>query len=723
VEAVVTGWTVALRPGLPISFDGEQFTVAEIEGSRVMLLPVGTPGASAWRQVHIGALLSHPSTRILAETPGPQPAVAAVLANQSEDEEMTARYRHVQEVRTGYQYGCAESALAAEPRPQFAPGVPMMARYRAKAAELRVGISTVRRWVKQAEDGPAGLVAERPVREVLDRADPRWLDMARQVIAEHVGASRPVRSLILAEVEERLADKYGRGAVTVPSRTVGYELLRELDRGANAFTGSTKAKRSIANRPHGAYGRLRATRPGEYVVVDTTRLDVFAMEPVTCRWVRAELTVAMDLYSRCITGLRLTPVSTKAIDVAGVLFETINTRTREQRKECAVLPYCGVPDTVMVDADKLVDARGRPLLPSVAAETIVVDHGKVYLSSHVKSVCAKFGISIQPARPYTPTDKPVERWFKTLGEGLLAVLPGYKGPDVYSRGQNVEEQAFFFLNEEIIREWIGLYHRSRHRGLVVPEFPGLQVSPLEMLQHGITRAGPLVIPTRPDMALEFLEVAYATIQHYGVEIDTLRYNSPALDDFRNRRSTLSGPHAGKWPIAIDSGDFNRVYFQDPRDCSWHELVWEHAAALGRPFSREAAAYARRLAARTQRFPDTKRALVELLDRWGAGLTANRAERRMAVRLSQERLRLTGESSGPKTPVEQVTALPAVQRVSAQQRQDAVLADGVAEFDGGDDDEDAECDAAFPGEEETGPADQVDEDVFYADAWESRCTLR
>ena len=37
-------------------------------------------------------------------------------------------------------------------------------------------------------------------------------------------------------------------------------------------------------------GRLRATRPGEYVVLDTTPLDVFAMEPVTMRWVGVELT-------------------------------------------------------------------------------------------------------------------------------------------------------------------------------------------------------------------------------------------------------------------------------------------------------------------------------------------------------------------------------------------------------------------------------------------------
>jgi hypothetical protein len=310
----------------------------------------------------------------------------------------------------------------------------------------------------------------------------------------------------------------------------------------------------------------------------------------------------------------------------------------------------------------------------------------------------------------------VERWFRTLGEGLLAALPGYKGPDVHSRGEKPEDEAFFFLDEleQVIREWTGVYHRSRHRGLAVPEFPGLELSPLEMLEHGITRAGPLMIPHRPEMALEFLEVEYVTIQHYGVQVDTLRYNGEALNDFRNQRSTVRGPHAGKWPVAVDSGDFSRIWFQDQRDNSWHELPWEHAAALGRPFSREAAAYARKLVTATRRFPDTRQALAELLDRWGAGLTANRTERRMAIRLSQERLRLAGEAAAGETAeAEQVPALPVLAQVTARQQDAGGMA---AEADGGDDDEDAECDAAFPGEESTGPADGDD---FYANAWEIR----
>ncbi|MFE2749042.1 hypothetical protein ACFXKX_32690 [Streptomyces scopuliridis] len=466
------------------------------------------------------------------------------------------------------------------------------------------------------------------------------------------------------------------------------------------------------------------------MVLDTNSLDVFAMEPVTCRWVRCELTVAMDLYSRCITGLRLTPISTQSVDVAGVLFETVRPRGASDGGS-EPLPYCGVPSTMVVDAEKLVDRDGQPLLPTVAAETIIFDHGKVYLSNHIQSVCAKLDIPLQPARPKTPTDKPVERWFRTLNQGLLAALPGYKGSDVHSRGENIEDEAFFFLDEleAIIREWITqIYHRRHHRGLVIPEVPGLKLSPLEMFEHGITRAGPVTIPARPHIALEFLEEVRTTIQHYGVETEGLRYNGEALNDYRNQPSPYRGVEAGKWPIAVDRGDITKVYFQDPKNHRWHPLIWEHAAALNGPVSREALVYARRLAARTHRFPDTKRALVELLDRWSSGLTADRVERRMAVRLSQERLRLVGQNDAPQSEADEIAQLPSVRRLaalsappkgdaSAEGKPGLVAVPPVGAGLGGDDDEDAECDASTPGDEDAvGP---VDEDHYYADTWESR----
>lgn len=737
--------TAVLRIGLRINHDGGVFTVVEFTGRRLLLR---RQGSGELRQVDVGWLLSHPSTSVADAVPG-QPAAGVVLGTlgAAQAEELIRLVEHVLEVLTGYRHGHAELAVDGEPRAAYAPGVSKMARYAAKAAELGVGVSTLRRWIAAyAEHGPEGLLrvdtgcGEGP----LAHTDPRWVQACRVVLAGHVLASRPTRALILAEIEQRLEVEYGPGVVSLPARSTAYALLRELSRGTNAFTGSAKGKRSIASRPPGVYGRLRATRPGEYVLVDTTRLDVFAMEPLTCRWVQAELTIAMDLYSRCICGLRLTPVSTKAVDVAGSLYETLRPHPPDPAGQSPALPYQGVPGTVVVDARKLVDAKGRLLLPSVAAETIVYDHGKIYLSNHVRSVCARFGISLQPARPRTPTDKsPLERWFRTLSEGLLVALPGYKGADVHSRGLDVENEAFFFLDEleAILREWISeCYHRRAHRGLTVPEIPGLQLSPLDMYEHGVHRAGHLTIPDRPDLAYDFLPVRWTTIQHYGVEINTLRYDGPVLVKYRNTRSPFTGALAGRWPFSIDPGDVTRIYFQDPADPdhAWHTLMWEHAADLGRPLSAEALSYARWLAGMSHRFPDTKRAVVELLERWGVGLTANATERRMALRLSHERLRLVGDAPATDDEAARVAALPTVARLTAitagnsdgdgdgdgQSEQDwpdraALPGLGIGDPDGdlgGDDDDDAECDAGMPTDVDAG--DDLSDQEFYADVMDS-----
>jgi transposase InsO family protein len=725
--------TTVLRVGLRVNHDGAVFTVVEFAGRRLLLR---RHGDGELRQVDIGWLLSHPSTSVVDASVGGEPAAGVVLGtlDAGRDGEVRERVAHLQEVLTGYRHGCQELACEGEPRPEYAPEVPRMARYAAKAAELRVGVSTLRRWVAAFERaGPEGLLRADTGRGggPLANTDPRWVEACKDVLAAHVNGSRPTRVVILAEIGQLLATRHGVGVVPLPARSTAYELLRELSRGTNAFTGSAKGKRSIASRPRGVYGRLRATRPGEYVLLDTTRLDVYAMEPVTCRWVRAELTAAMDLYSRCICGLRLTPVSTKAVDVAGSIYETLRPNPADAAGGRQPLPYHGVPDTVVVDARKLVDAEGRALLPSVAAETIVYDHGGIYLSNHVRSVCARFGISLQPARPYSPTDKsPLERWFKTLAEGLLVALPGYKGADVHSRGLDVEAQAFFFLDEleSIIREWIDVcYHRRPHRGLCVPEVAGLQMSPVEMYEHGVHRAGYLSIPDRPDLAYDFLQVKWTTIQHYGVEINTLRYDGPVLVKYRNTRSPFTGALAGRWPFSIDPGDVTRIYFQDPADHTWHTLWWEHAADLGRPLSAEALSYARWLAGVSHRFPDTKRAVSDLLERWGVGLTANAAERRMALRLSQQRLRLVGDAHpGDDQPV-QVAVLPTVARVTAISGgadaddwpdRAALPAMDVSEAVdlGGDDDDEAECEAAMP-TDAAGP-DETSDEEFYADVMDS-----
>ncbi|ORV45993.1 hypothetical protein AWC02_11700 [Mycolicibacter engbaekii] len=60
--------------------------------------------------------------------------------------------------------------------------------------------------------------------------------------------------------------------------------------------------------------------------MDTSQPDVIVLNALTLRWVQAELTIGMDSYSRCVIGIRLTPVSTKSLDAAAVLYQAYRPR-------------------------------------------------------------------------------------------------------------------------------------------------------------------------------------------------------------------------------------------------------------------------------------------------------------------------------------------------------------------------------------------------------------
>lgn len=693
-------WTVTIEVGSRLAHDGELWTVVGMEAGCVVLSGAG----GSCKRILTATLLADPTTRLLGAREAAPLPVGSLLDDLSEPEreQLWERLGHVREVLTGYRSGGAELAGPGEPRPGFDPSLPLAERYQVKAAELGVTVRTLERWVAAVRSsGPLGLADRRWLCRSgpLAGVDERWLSMVRIVLDEHTDASRPTKQLLLERVAARLDAEYGPGQVPCPGEKKARAVLDELARGTNAFVGATKQKRSIAARPAGVYGRLRATRPGEYLVLDTTPLDVFAMEPLTLRWVGLELTIAMDLFSRAICGLRLSAVSTKAVDAAVVLFETLSPASK-RTTGTGLLPYGGLPEVVVVDAETATCGNATKTgqnggLPGVAAETLVVDHGKIYLSEHVLAVCERLGISIQPARPLTPTDKAAaERFFRTLREGLLVALPGYKGPDVYSRGADPEGCSYFFIDEleQIIREWTAeIYHRRPHEGLIEPGAPGVALCPGEMFEAGIARAGRLRIPTHPGLVFDFLPTAWRTIQHYGVEVHGLRYNGPALNPYRNRTSPHAGVHAGRWPVRYDPDDISKVYFCDPADHSWHTLAWEHAEDIGVPFSAETLAYARRLALTSGRHVDERRALADLLERFGAGLVHNPVERRLALRASQQRQARLAPQIGTSDAAE-VAALPSLSVISGQL---------------GDDDSAAELDLDDDGE--------VSDEEYYADA--------
>ena len=196
------------------------------------------------------------------------------------------------------------------------------------------------------------------------------------------------------------------------------------------------------------------------------------MDAVTLRWVGLELTIAVDLFSRSVVALRLSPVSTKAVDASLVLFEAICPDSKA-RTGGGLLPYAGRPE-------RRADRVWRVGRLSVCRGSRRRRWCSITARSTSRRICGRcvsgWGSASSRPRPFQPTDKAVvERIFRTIGEDLLAALPGYKGPDVYGRGEHPEQEAYYFVDELelIIREWIAeRYHRRPHQGLVRPRGAG-----------------------------------------------------------------------------------------------------------------------------------------------------------------------------------------------------------------------------------------------------------
>ena len=85
--------------------------------------------------------------------------------------------------------------------------------------------------------------------------------------------------------------------------------------------------------------------------MDTNSLDVYALDPVTLRWVNVEMTVAMDAYTRCVVGVRVTP-TTKSLDVAATLFQAYRPAPAPDHwPKHAVWPEHGIPRAIFPEIE------------------------------------------------------------------------------------------------------------------------------------------------------------------------------------------------------------------------------------------------------------------------------------------------------------------------------------------------------------------------------------
>ena len=646
--------------GTRLRIDGEAITVTSVEGARVAGFDAsGEPVAFVLTPVTAAA----PAETLNEEWRFGSVLLDAGALSAVQLREAAELLAHLNEASFGYRSGDPGRPSPGEPRPQFDPAcTTLRQRLEAKAAELGCSAERLRKRRRALQhNGVTALIDGRTARSATGATIDERLRAAIMAEADGLADASDVSKMqFRARVASRLARESGEPLVLPGSRQTFNRMVDEVLAPTGLFRQPAKSRRSALSAPSEDLGSLVAERPGEYVAIDTTGLDVFAIDPFTFQWVGLDLTAAIDVCTRSILAFRLTPFSTQGVDLALLLSDLLSPTPVDGRWPADVpYPYCGVPENLVLRAFEL--PAGTPLAPrpTVRPGTVVIDRGRNFQSVTFMAACEYLRINVQSARPYRGSDKGwIERLFRTMRERLLEGLPGYTGPNVLARGKDIEADAVYFTHEleAIIGRWIAVdYQRRPHDGLRLPEAPHLRLTPNEAYEEAVGRAGFLFVPRDPELHLRLLPVEARVIGRAGVEIAGLTFDSPALDAYRQQRCPLSA-FGGKWPIRVDPRELGRVWFQDPRDGRFHELRWRPAREVERPFSASALAYVKRLLVDSgMRRPSEEeiatglaRLLHELSDE---DLFRDRRARREAVRqavIAEQRRASTPQRERPAT---------------------------------------------------------------------------
>ncbi|OAJ60560.1 hypothetical protein A6V36_01840 [Paraburkholderia ginsengiterrae] len=253
------------------------------------------------------------------------------------------------------------------------------------------------------------------------------------------------------------------------------------------------------------------TRPLERVEVDHTPLDILVIDSTTrLQLGRPWITVMIDAYSRMIVGIHIS-------------FRKPSVRSVLRCLKHAILPKAYVKERF---ARVIGDWDVYGLI-----DQLVCDNGLEFHAQDLEAACAELGIHVI----YCPTRAPqmkgrIERSLKTLNYGLVHLQPGTTFATYGERhAYDSERTAVLTLEalQELVHRWIvDVYSVSFHRGI--------QTTPKQKWDEGIAKF-PARLPPSTDVVNVYLgNTAIRTLSKNGIEVHSLQYTSPALQDLRRR---------------------------------------------------------------------------------------------------------------------------------------------------------------------------------------------
>lgn len=597
----MTGRPSRIALGCRVHYCGQDWLVAELRGSQVTLSNAGGEVCAAL----VPHLISADDFELL-DAPRQIPVAAESLL-QGVNAAEVARARRLEAHIWQVDHGALPDADV-DPDPRYdLSTTSLLQRVAAKVAELMgTDLATSDRHFRRAraryrDGGLVGLIDGRVLRKAtpsdpLAGADARILTALAEAMAGRTGGATISRRALFVQVQAALQDEHGQD-VPIPHERVLYRLAAQMDHGRHTF-GAASTRRTTANRPERPFTSAVALRPGEQVQIDTNTIDIM------CRYAdgvtrRAELTIAVDVATRSILTGVIAP-TTKAVDAVAVLARIVVPESlRPGWPESLMFAQSTLPFEPLVTIDaRFARAEARPV---ILPDTLVCDRGSVYLSETFLRACRGLGVSVQPARPYTPTDKGVvERTFASINSLFCQYVNGYVGSSVAMRGKDPAAEAAFTIGQlqELFDEWVVAVWQNRpHEFLTNVWGQNRPVSPNEAYCAMVARSGYVPVPRSTVDYVELLPARWRVINEDGVTIDNRVYDASALNPYRRTDSGVTAMN-GRWEVHCDPYDVTVVWIRNHHDGGWITAPWVHRDLVGQPFGAAIYEHVRRQADRT-----------------------------------------------------------------------------------------------------------------------------
>ncbi|HAH6280263.1 TPA: DDE-type integrase/transposase/recombinase [Escherichia coli] len=305
------------------------------------------------------------------------------------------------------------------------------------------------------------------------------------------------------------------------------------------------------------------TAPLEQVQIDHTVIDLIVVDERDRQPIgRPYLTIAIDVFTRCVLGMVVTLEAPSSVSVGLCLVHVA----------CDKRPWL---EGLNIEMEWPMSGKPRLLYLDNAAE---------FKSEALRRGCEQHGIRLD----YRPLGQPhyggiVERIIGTAMQMIHDELPGttFSNPD--QRGDyDSENKAALTLRE--LERWltlaVGTYHGSVHNGLLQP--------PAARWAEAIARTGvPTVITRTTAFLVDFLPIIRRTLTRTGFVIDHIHYYADALKPWIARRDRLPA-----FLIRRDPRDISRIWVLEPEGQHYLEIpyrtlshpavtLWEQRQALAK----------------------------------------------------------------------------------------------------------------------------------------------